>query len=66
LFSWTDDLGKGFDPGVFGRFDLAALAQPHLKISFVCLFILMEQSKAWKVLQVRMADERALFYYTHP
>ena len=25
----------GFDPGVFGRFDLAALVQPHLK--FVCL-----------------------------
>jgi hypothetical protein len=22
--------GRGFDPGVFGRFDLAALAQPHL------------------------------------
>jgi hypothetical protein len=29
---------RGFDPGVFGRFDLAALAQPHLKI-FVCLFV---------------------------
>ena len=28
----------GFDPGVFGRFDLAALVQPHLKI-FVCLFV---------------------------
>ena len=26
-----------FDPGVFGRFDLAALVQPHLRI-FVCLF----------------------------
>jgi hypothetical protein len=38
LFSWSDDLGKGFDPGVFGRFDLAALAQPHLKFLFVCLF----------------------------
>jgi hypothetical protein len=36
LFSWSDDLGKGFDLGVFGRFDLAALAQPHLK--FFCLF----------------------------
>jgi hypothetical protein len=36
LFSWSDDLGKGFDPGVFGRFDLAALAQPHLKFLFVC------------------------------
>jgi hypothetical protein len=23
---------------VFGRFDLAALAQPHLKFLFVCLF----------------------------
>jgi hypothetical protein len=39
LFSWSDDLGKGFDPGVFGRFDLAALAQPHLKFLFVCLFV---------------------------
>ena len=27
----------GFDPGVFGRFDLAALVQPHLKFLFVCL-----------------------------
>ena len=27
----------GFDPGVFGRFDLAALVQPHLKLVFVCL-----------------------------
>jgi hypothetical protein len=25
-----------FDPGVFGRFDLAALAQPHFKF---CLFV---------------------------
>jgi hypothetical protein len=31
---------RGSDPGVFGRFDLAALAQPHLK-NFVCLFLLM-------------------------
>ena len=30
----------GFDPGVFGRFDLAALVQPHLKF-FVCLFVLL-------------------------
>ena len=28
----------GFDPGVFGRFDLAALVQPHLQLFlFVCL-----------------------------
>ena len=27
----------GFDPGVFGRFDLAALVQPHLQFLFVCL-----------------------------
>jgi hypothetical protein len=39
LFCWSDDLGKGFDPGVFGRFGLAALAQPHLKFLFVCLFV---------------------------
>ena len=26
----------GLDPGVFGRFDLAALVQPHLKFLFVC------------------------------
>jgi hypothetical protein len=29
---------RGFDPGVFGRFDLAALAQPHLNFLLVCLF----------------------------
>ena len=28
----------GFDPGVFGRFDLAALVQPHLNI-LVCWFV---------------------------
>ena len=27
----------GLDPGVFGRFDLAALVQSHLKFLFVCL-----------------------------
>ena len=27
----------GFDPSVFGRFDLAALVQPYLKFLFVCL-----------------------------
>jgi hypothetical protein len=41
LFSWSDDLGKGFDHGVFGRFDLAALAQPHPKFLFVCLYCIM-------------------------
>ena len=30
----------GFDPGVFGRFDLAALVQPHLKF-LVSLFVLI-------------------------
>ena len=30
----------GLDPGVFGRFDLAALVQPHLKYLFVCLLML--------------------------
>ena len=29
----------GFDPGVFGRFDLAALVQPHLQFLFVYLFV---------------------------
>ena len=28
----------GLAPGVFGRFDLAALVQPHLNFLFVCLF----------------------------
>ena len=28
----------GFDPGVFGRFGLAALVQPHLEFLFV-LFV---------------------------
>ena len=32
----------GFDPGVFGRFDLAALVQPHLKFLFVCLLVCNE------------------------
>jgi len=27
----------GFDPGVFGRFDLAALVQPHLNFYFVAI-----------------------------
>ena len=26
----------GFDPGVFGPFDLADLVQPHLDFLFVC------------------------------
>ena len=28
-------------PGVLGRFDLAALIQPHLTFLFVCLFVLL-------------------------
>ena len=28
----------GFDPGVFGRFNLAALVRPHLNFLFVCLY----------------------------
>ena len=28
----------GFVPGLFGRFDLAALVQPHLEFLFVCLY----------------------------
>jgi hypothetical protein len=28
---------RAFDPGVFGRFDLAALAQPHL--NFLCIYL---------------------------
>ena len=31
-----------FDPGAFGRFDLAALVQPHLKFFFVCLFVMAQ------------------------
>jgi hypothetical protein len=34
LFQWTEKVG------VFGRFDLAALAQSHL--NFVCLFDLLQ------------------------
>jgi hypothetical protein len=37
------DWERGFDPGVFGGFDLAALAQPHLEV-FVCLFVYCEVS----------------------
>ena len=29
----------GFDPGVFGHLDIAALVQPRLNSLFVCLFI---------------------------
>ena len=31
----------GFDPGVFGRFNLAALVQPHLSLFalFVCSLV---------------------------
>ena len=32
----------GFDPGVFGRFDLAALVQSHLE--FFCLFVCFSRS----------------------
>ena len=28
--------------GVFGRFDLAALVQPHLKFFFVCLLSILQ------------------------
>ena len=34
----------GLDPGVFGRFDLAALVQPHLQFLFVCLFATLDMS----------------------
>ena len=40
------------DPGVFGRFDLAALVQPHLQFLFVCLFCLVaclqDEALAWQ------------------
>jgi hypothetical protein len=33
--------GRGFAPGVFGRLDLAALAQPHLELCLsICLIVL--------------------------
>ena len=35
LFPMSREMG--LDPGVFGRFDLAALVQPHFKFLFVCL-----------------------------
>ena len=34
---WRYSREMGFDPGVFGRFDLADLVQPHLELLFVCL-----------------------------
>ena len=34
----------GFDPGVFGLFDLAALVQPNLMFLFVCLFSIPPRS----------------------
>ena len=38
----------GLDPGVFGRFDLAALVQPHLEFLFVCLYTtLTRHGYAW-------------------
>jgi hypothetical protein len=53
----SDDLGKGFDPGVFGRFDLAALAQPHLKFLFVCLYRACDS--AWGVGMLHLTYTRA-------
>ena len=44
----------GFDPGVFGRFDLAALVQPHLKI-FVCLFVCLQGR--WEVLEGGVVEQ---------
>ena len=38
VFPFPMSRGMGLDPGVFGRFDLAALVQPHLQFLFVCLF----------------------------
>ena len=35
----------GFDPNVFGRFDLAALVQPYLKFLFVCLPVLQNMDE---------------------
>jgi hypothetical protein len=32
---------RGFDPGVFGRFDLAALAQPQFSLLKIFVFVLM-------------------------
>ena len=37
VFPFPMSREMGLDPGVFGRFDLAALVQPHLKLLFVCL-----------------------------
>ena len=49
----------GLDPGVFGRFDLAALVQPHLKHLFVCF----EQEVApWNTLPNGTAGGRAGHY----
>jgi hypothetical protein len=40
-FTPLDELGRGFDPNVFGRCDLAAFWPPYLKYLFVCLFMLL-------------------------
>ena len=34
----------GFDPGVFGRFDLVTLVQPHLHFLFVCFMYLISNT----------------------
>ena len=36
VFPFPMSREMGLDPGVFGRFDLAALVQPHLRFLFVC------------------------------
>ena len=37
----------GFDPGVFGCFDLAALVQPHLQFLFVCTILGQVSGDVW-------------------
>ena len=61
------DREMGFDPGAFGRFNVAALAQPHLKLLFVCLFVtshiwlavaehsLIRHLQGWKVIIYSMS-----------
>jgi hypothetical protein len=51
-FSCIDEKGKGFDPGVFGCFDLATLAQPILIVLFAIgyNFKCSVMDKAWRTM----------------
>ena len=55
----------GFDPGVFGRFDLAALVQPHLKFLFVCLLYSGMATAPCHIRRIQLPHLVCLFPFMH-